>query len=70
MKTYKAIILLAVIVAVLDAAIITVLRVVGSVPVDEYGDLIIKSMSVIGIVAIAALVVGAVAMAMGGKSNS
>ena len=67
MKSIKAIVILGVILAVLDAAVILVLNIADVIPQDEYIDLLFKSLSIIGIITLACLIIALIMNAISNK---
>jgi hypothetical protein len=57
MKTIKAIVILGIILGVLDAAVLTMMNVAGSLSQTDYTDLLNKSLMILGIALIAALLI-------------
>ncbi len=57
MKSIKAIITLGVVVGILTAATIVVLKIADVVAAEEYVDLLIKSLSIVGVVTLACIVI-------------
>lgn len=69
MKIFKAIGLMGVIVIILDVASIMVFKILGLIPEDQYGELMTKSLTILLIVIIAALVISGVVTLLSRKSE-
>jgi hypothetical protein len=69
MKSFKAIAIIGVIVIVLDIAAVFILKIAGSIPADQYMDTLQKSLSIIVIVLVAALIVSGVISMISKKSE-
>jgi hypothetical protein len=60
MKSIKGILLSVVIIAVIDAAILTIMRVMGNMAQERYVELMGKSLLVLAVIAIAGLIIAAI----------
>jgi fumarate reductase subunit D len=69
MKSLTAVFIIGVIVAILDVAGITIFKIMGTVSPEDYSELLTKSLSIIGIVVLVALIIAGIMSAMSRRAN-